>query len=309
LEEQARAEQQARIEQQLLEEQARAERERVQQARAERVRLEERTHAKQQAHAEEQARLEHQQQIYSHSSHTPSVDPPSPVYQQPEPSVKPEPTEPPEKMRMPEEPMVTFSPETGTFKTFPSPLRDNARPRRTDSFTLPELKSSQVDALNGMRPSGASLGRDVDSTTPTAPPVPSRSARGSTAEPVTRETNGSRTGRRTERSAYGPTVASTKRVPLREATGSQNSAFVSETPINREEALAKIRERRGRARSKVRSVSAAEPSGRSAGSTGSTGVAATRGPRRIPNLRPDSKSEGELGERRDLSAPVRMFRR
>ncbi|KAJ6121072.1 hypothetical protein N7523_005352 [Penicillium sp. IBT 18751x] len=305
VEEQARAEQQAHIEQQLVEEQARADRARERQQQA----LEERARAEQQAHVEEQARLKHQQQIYIHSSHTPSVDPPSPVYQRPETSVKPEPIELPEKMRMPEEPMVTFSPETGTFKTFPSPIRDNVRPRRTDSFTLSELKSSQVDALNGMRTSTASSSRHAESTTPTAPPVPLRAAPSSTTESFARETNESRTGRRTERSAYGPTLASTKRVPLREATGSQNAGFVSDTPINREEALAKIRERRGRARSKVRSVSAAEPSGRSVGSTGSTGAAATRGPRRIPNLRPDSKSEGELGERRDLSAPVRMFRR
>ncbi|KAJ5331856.1 hypothetical protein N7476_001639 [Penicillium atrosanguineum] len=305
LEEQARAEQQAHIEQQLLEDQARAERAREREQQA----LEEQARAEQQAHLEEQAGLEHQQQLCIHASHTPSVDPPSPVYRQPEASVKLEPTEPPEKMRMPKEPVVTFSPETGTFKTFPSPIRDNVQPRRTDSFTLSELKSSQVDALNGMRTSTASSNRHVDYTTPTAPPVSSRAARGSTAEPVARENNESRTGRRTERSAHGPTLASTKRVPLREATGSQNSAFVSDTPINREEALAKIRERRGRARSKVRSVSAAEPSGRSVGSTSNTGAAATRGPRRIPNLRPDSKSEGELGERRDLSAPVRMFRR
>jgi hypothetical protein len=213
-------------------------------------------------------------------------------------------------MRMPEEPMVTFSPETGTFKTFPSPLRDNARPRRTDSFTLSELKSSQVDALNGLRSSTASSSRHVDSSTPSAPPVPSRAAPGTTSDSTARESMESRPGRRAERREYQPTHASTKRVPLREAVGAQNaSAFVSDTPINREEALAKIRERRGRARSQVRSVSATESSGRSTGSAGNAGPTPGRGPRRIPNLRADSKSEGDLGERRDLSAPVRMFRR
>ncbi|KAJ5204951.1 uncharacterized protein N7498_005830 [Penicillium cinerascens] len=299
-----RAEQEARIEQRALEEQARTE----QHARIkEQARVEELARIEQQA-LEQQARLEHQQQMYSQSSHTPSVDPPTPVHQQPVPAVKPEPRETPKQMRMPEEPMVTFSPETGTFKTFPSPLRDNARPRRTDSFTLAELKSSQVDALNGLGSSTASSSRHVDSV-PSAPPVPSRASRGTTSDSTARESPESRPGRRAERREYQPTQATTKRVLLREATGSQNSAFVSDTPINREEALAKIRERRGRARSKVRSVSATEPSGRSAGSTGSAGPTPGRGPRHIPNLRADSKSERDLGERRDLSAPVRMFRR
>lgn len=265
-----------------------------------------------QAEAARQARAH---ESHFQTSHTPSAEPPTPVRHRMEPGVKAEPTDPPEQMQMPEEPMVTFSPETGTFKTFPSPLRDNVRPRRTDSFPAPELPSSQSNRHSGLMndaPSRRHVGSSTSSEGQTASRMeratPSEAvARGSMDAPTSVET---RPTRPAVRDHYQPSDSTTKRVPLREATGSQNSSsFVPDTPINREEALAKIRERRGRARSKQRSVSANEASGRSSGSTGSTSTTPGRGPRRIPNLRADGKSDSELGERRDLSAPVRMFRR
>lgn len=253
------------------------------------------------------------------SSHTPSVEPPTPVHYQPEsvskpkpgpePAVKPEPVEPPEKMQMPEEPLVTFSPETGTFKTFPSPLRDNVLPRRTDSFPIPEMPILKPSMKN-WRDSAASSNYAPDTFSPSEDPrdarelyIPTETVHSEGAN--SRLSVESRPSRRVERD----TISTTKRVPLREASDARtsgSSGLIPDTPINREDALAQIAARRDRARSKQRSVSANEATGRSAGSTATT---SGRGPRRMPNLRADGKTENDLAERRDLSAPVRMYRR
>lgn len=266
-----------------------------------------------QAEATREARAH---EVQSQKSYTPSVDPPTPVRHRMETGVKAEPADPPEQMQMPEEPMVTFSPETGTFKTFPSPLRDNVRPLRTDSFAASELTGSQYkrvsDLMNSAAPrrhAGSSTTYESQTSSRADRATPSQSAlRESMEAPTFVET---RPTRPAVRDHYQPSHSTSRRVPLREATDSHNSSssLVPDTPINREEALAKIRERRGRARSKQRSVSANEASGRSSRSTENTGTTSGRGPRRIPNLRADSKSENELSGRRDLSAPVRMFRR
>jgi hypothetical protein len=253
------------------------------------------------------------------SSHTPSVEPPATIRYQPEPvskskpgtelTVKPEPVEPPEKMQMPEEPLVTFSPETGTFKTFPSPLRDNVLPRRTDSFPFPEMPILK-HSMKNWRISAASSNYAPDSFSPSEEPRDSQEVY-VTAETVHSEhadarlSVESRPSRRVERDTF----STTKRIPLREASDARvsgSSGLVPDTPINREDALAQIAARRDRARSKQRSVSANEATGRSAGPTAAT---SGRGPRRMPNLRADGKPENDLAERRDLSAPVRMYRR
>ncbi|KAJ6160414.1 hypothetical protein N7470_003810 [Penicillium chermesinum] len=249
-----------------------------------------------------------------HSSHTPDAAPPLPTRKQPaEPNVKPEPTEPPEQMPMPQEPLVTFSPETGTFKTFPSPLRDNVAPRRTDSFA--SLERSPAPSQGDWRSSAASS-RYIESFTPSAEPESSRVIHSFQQEhPVEEQVYASApeevraTRYQMFRHEDQLTRATTKRVPLRDNGDSQGSSIIHDTPINREEALAQIRARRGRARSKQRSVSANEATSRVTGSNGSTATTPGRGPRRIPNLQSSAKSENDLGERRDLSAPVRMFRR
>lgn len=271
----------------------------------------------------------------SKSSYTPSVEPPTPIHhrpviqhtpvrQQPELAagkIKHEPTDPPEKMPMPAEPLVTFSPETGTFTTYPSPLRDNVRPRRTDSFASSGMRHSNAHS-NSHRDwrnsaiSTVSSVQHVESHTPTSEPVPSRLIHIAQPEPVavesshTTEPEEIRPSRRQEREEHQNHHSITKRIPLREATEAQaSSGLVQDTPINREEALAQIRARRSRARSKQRSVSANEATGRSAGSTGSVKSTPGRVAKRVPNLRADSRGENDVNERRDLSAPVRMFRR
>ncbi|KAJ5167423.1 uncharacterized protein N7482_006204 [Penicillium canariense] len=266
----------------------------------------------------------HQMDPHPQSSHTPSVEPPAPVLHRPEPQAEPqsepvvksEPRDPPEKMQIPEEPLVTFSPETGTFKTFPSPLRDNAPPRRADFLPTPDLPDLHPSIKN-WKDSSASSNYHADNSAPSEEPRSSRMVHATPAESIFSETTNarlsveSRPARHRERDYHQPTHSTTKRVPLREATDSRtsgSSSFAPDTPINREEALAQIAARRNRARSKQRSVSANEATGHS-GSTGSTAPTPGRGPRRMPNLRADGKSENDLAERRDLSAPVRMSRR
>lgn len=255
------------------------------------------------------------------SSHTPSVEPPTTVHCQPrrqpesmpvpEHSVKPEPVDPPEKMQMPEEPLVTFSPETGTFKTFPSPLRDNVASRRTDSFPFPEMPTINPAGKSWMDSAASSSAPDTFS--PPEEPRSSRVNNEAHAETIISETANarlsveSRPSRRVERDYPHATFPTTKRVPLRDAANARtsgSSGLVPDTPINREDALAQIAARRDRARSKQRSVSANEATGRS-----TTATTPGRGPRRMPNLRADGKTENDVAERRDLSAPVRMFRR
>ncbi|KAJ5586493.1 hypothetical protein N7450_006280 [Penicillium hetheringtonii] len=266
----------------------------------------------------------------SHSSYTPSVEPPTPtsnhnivehtpVRQQPaltNKTIKAEPTEPPEKMPMPAEPLVTFSPETGTFTTYPSPLRDNVRPRRTDSFASSGIRDSNAHSIShrDWRNSAISTASSVpqpESYTPSTEPVPQRMNRISPSEPTpATENDDPRPSRRQERQPYQSQSLTTKRIPLREEIESHgSSAGLHDTPINREEALAQIRARRNRARSKQRSVSANEATGRSAGSTGSVKSTPGRPSKHVPNLRADSRTENDVNERRDLSAPVRMFRR
>ncbi|KAF3397914.1 hypothetical protein F1880_006044 [Penicillium rolfsii] len=263
----------------------------------------------------QQTQLE-QVAAHPHSSHTPSVEPPAHVHHEPElqsehvpgpaPVVKPEPVDPPENMQVPEEPLVTFSPETGTFRTFPSPLRDNVLPRRTDSFPIADMPALKP-STKSWRDSAASSNYAPDTFSPSEEPRTSRA----TAESIFSEGGNSRLSvesrpsRRTEREPIKPTVSAMKRVPLREESGAQifgSSGLVPDTPINREDALAQIAARRDRARSKQRSVSENEATGR-------PGSTATRGPRRMPNLRADGKPDNDLAERRDLSAPVRMYRR
>jgi predicted nucleic acid-binding Zn-ribbon protein len=285
--------------------------------------------------------------VHEERSRTLHPEPPTPpVHQHFEPAVKVEPTEPP-KMPMPEEPVITFSPETGTFKAFPSPIRDNVRPLRFDS--TPDLPQPQehphekyIDPsashhhVESFTPSGEPTRETARETAREPAPVkmpraaPSNVSRNHSAAPppvearpvrrVERDAHGhranaplpseARAGRFVEREQSQPYPKPVKRAPSRQEPQSQRTSHpgIPDTPINREEALAQIRARRGRARSQQRSVSATEAS-RAARTSAPINASATRGPRRLPNLRPDSKTENDVGERRDMSAPVRMFRR
>ncbi|KAJ5945389.1 hypothetical protein N7516_005557 [Penicillium verrucosum] len=288
----------------------------------------------------QQARVD---QAQSHQASTPEASPPpppppvhrSPVHQAPTPpggisstqcppgrtrakSVKAEPTDLP-KMQVPAEPLVTFSPETGTFTTFPSPLRDNVRPLRLDFFDAPDLAEPQPDVHKVHADASASPDQQVDSFTPSGEPTRARMPRPIQSDGVAAHSRAppsveARPSRRVERDPHGyrQPINPPKRAPSRQEPQSQRTSHpgVPNTPIDREQALAQIRARRGRTHSKQRSVSASEP-GRAARASAGSNPTPARGPRRLPNpnLRADSRTENELGERRDMSAPVRMFRR
>ncbi|KAJ5871900.1 uncharacterized protein N7529_004253 [Penicillium soppii] len=290
------------------------------------------------------------------ASRTPSAAPPVPVHENLPRAVKAELIDAP-KIEMPVEPLVTFSPETGTFMTFPSPLRDNVRPLRLVQFDTPNLPEPQPDFLVSHRDASASPDQHVQSFTPSGDPVlvqepveepveepvqerivahapaptvrsrPNPTDGASDQSARARLSQEARPPSRVGRDAHGyrqplhapkrdpqgyQPIKSTKRVPLRNDAQSQRTSHpgVPDTPIDREQALAQIRARRGRAHSKQRSASANE-AGRAAHASAGLSATTARGPRRVPNpnLRPDSRSENDLGERRDLSAPVRMFRR
>ncbi|KAJ5551947.1 hypothetical protein N7461_006645 [Penicillium sp. DV-2018c] len=255
-------------------------------------------------------------------SRTPLAAPPVPAHRYDVSSAKTEPADHP-NMQIPDEPLVTFSPETGTFTTFPSPLRDNARPPRLDLLETPDLSEPQPAVQADHRHVSASPDEQVDSFTPSGEPAPVRMPRAIPSDGASGRSHAAlsaeaRPSRRVEREPHGhrQPINTTKRVPLRHEQQSQRTSHpgVPDTPIDREQALAQIRARRGRAHSKQRSVSASEASIAArtlAGSNPASGSASVRGPRRHPNpnLRADSRSENDFGERRDLSAPVQMFRR
>ncbi|CAG8219834.1 unnamed protein product [Penicillium salamii] len=290
------------------------------------------------------------------ASRTPLAPPPVPAHevtslvhaqQATSSSKKAEPTSAP-KMDMPAEPLVTFSPETGTFMTFPSPLRDNVRPLKLDQFEIPDLPEPQPDFDEDQMDVSDSPEEDSQSFTPSGEPAPVQAPRPAPARapaPVVRSradpaggkndissararlSQEARPPSRVERDAHGyrqplhapkrdprgqNAIINTKRVPLRNDTQSQRTSHpgVPDVPIDREQALAQIRARRGRTHSKQRSFSANE-AGRAARAPSGSTTNPVRGPRRVPNpnLRPDSRSEHDVNERRDVSAPVRMFRR
>ncbi|CAG7987190.1 unnamed protein product [Penicillium nalgiovense] len=251
-------------------------------------------------------------------SRTPLAAPPVPVHQHTTPAMKAKPADL-HKMEMPAEPLVTFSPETGTFTTFPSPLRDNVRPPRLDFFETPDLAGPQPDVHVRDMDASASTDQQVDSFTPSGEPALTRMARPTPSDGVAENSRAplsveARPSRRVEREPHGhrQPINPPKRAPSRQEPQSQRTSHpgVPDTPIDREQALAQIRARRGRTHSKQRSVSASEP-GRAARASAGSNPTPARGPRRLPNpnLRADSRTENELGERRDMSAPVRMFRR
>lgn len=223
-----------------------------------------------------------------------------------------------------DEPTITFSPKTGTFRAIPSPMHKS--PQRIEErssstqavHSAPQphspvrhLPTSPLVPENEKGPKSAPNALRLD------PPTEAKSAAPSTAPielPPSLYEN--LFDRRHQESTPQPEVdqketvkenVTVTKVPLRPEnhTPVQDLSTIPGTPISREEALAQIRARRGRARSMPkRCASALEGSVR----TGGMGTAPVRGPKRIPGVNnTDAKSESDLSERRDLSAPVGKY--
>ncbi|KAK1144715.1 hypothetical protein N8T08_005019 [Aspergillus melleus] len=202
-----------------------------------------------------------------------------------------------------DEPLITFSPITGTFQKIPSPVRsvkkhpfippmspvEAAKRQPTSPLAKYELNQEEEPAeyfqAESAVPAPVHLSPTPAQTTPVNPPLRTAASHRSTKNDE-----------------------SMKRVPLRkEGSIPDQSSAVQGTPISREAALAQIRARRGRANTTKRSASAMETTRRTANSSSHP----TDSARRIPGVHnPQRRSEsGDMRNRRDLSAPIRMTHR
>ncbi|EHA27057.1 hypothetical protein ASPNIDRAFT_205452 [Aspergillus niger ATCC 1015] len=205
----------------------------------------------------------------------------------------------------PEEPLITFSPATGTFHTFPSPVRGSPRKPNEASANDHQSPASYVghgiDArvMSGSpAPKYGSLQHQApfdsiteNEATPKSHPLPAVvDVPWDPVMPIGHEAG-------TPERHNDPT-----KVPLRDDGGSNRFSDVPGTPISREEALAQIRARRERANTMKRSVSASESGLRSGG----MGVTPVRSARRYPGVQNPDASDGSIRSRRDMSAPIQM---
>ncbi|KAJ9298133.1 hypothetical protein DTO271G3_3738 [Paecilomyces variotii] len=223
-----------------------------------------------------------------------------------------------------DEPTITFSPKTGTFRAIPSPMhkspqRIEERPSSTESVnSAPQPHSAVRHAPpSPLVPENEKGPKRAPNALRLDPPTEAKSAAPSTAPielpPSLYENLFDRRHQEStpqpgmgQRETVKENVTVTK-VPLRPENHPpvQDLSTIPGTPISREEALAQIRARRGRARSMPRRcASALDGSVR----TGGMGTTPVRGPKRVPGVNhTDAKSESDLSERRDLSAPVGKY--
>ncbi|KAL4774556.1 hypothetical protein BDW60DRAFT_205126 [Aspergillus nidulans var. acristatus] len=215
------------------------------------------------------------------------------------------------------EPLITFSPVTGTFRTVPSPIRSPHKQLQDSS--LHELRTSpiKVQTIPEAHSSSASPGQKYESLshevlsesisqseayfrdlTPEAHPSP-------VASQVQRQTEYENVHQ--NHVDHVNEIHNIKRIPLRSGDeASSLSVITPGTPISREQALAQIRARRGRTSEMKRSVSASDAGFRAGG----LNVTPARLARRIPGVQhaTDPRSDGVKKSRRDMSAPMRVLR-
>jgi hypothetical protein len=219
----------------------------------------------------------------------------------------PRPTEQARLQEEPEELLITFSPVTGTFKSVPSPVR--SPPKQPQGTSLSGLESSisrenlsaqqllvspfEERHVNRHEASFEPMVQvKEDSVQPFAPGLQPSPARirvpwDSPSPPYSIENN-----------RNAPTESDGALAP--------HSVPLPGTSIDREQALAQIRARRGKTNTMKRSASANEATLRSGGG----GVTPGRGAQRIPGVQNSAvRTDGDKAVRRDLSAPIRMFRR
>lgn len=238
-----------------------------------------------------------------------AMTPPTPEYREPEVPKDREPTE---------ESEIAFCPTTGTFVSVPSPHAE-----MTDRLSEGPLVLPNVDDIasphfeNPAVPTIPTIEHDdlhpdttayevesVDAEVPVEQPV--EDAPVDLIDPIQNDDVFVSENQLPEPLPITPTEqftnireeSITTTVPLQtEPRRSQDlSAVLPGTPVTREEALAQIRARRGRARSIVK---------RSA-STSEATVRAQAQAKRIPGMaHSDTRSEPDVGDRRDYSAPVR----
>lgn len=208
--------------------------------------------------------------------------------------------------------LIAFSPETGTFRTVPSPTRSSDKKTEKDlSVPQPSARSrnTRIDLLTQSPIKEAEDARHSRFEYAARHTVPIHNLHSPT--PLSRSLDDSQPG--PSLSPEGKWLSKsvsleqpqTRKVPLRTDEDRSTSSFKTDMPIDREAALAQIRARRGRAQGNMRPASVAEGNVRS----GEMGVTPVRSAKRIPGLHLKANSQNRLGDRRDVSAPTRLSRR
>ncbi|KAL4787513.1 hypothetical protein BJX76DRAFT_318778 [Aspergillus varians] len=210
------------------------------------------------------------------------------------------------------EPVITFSPVTGTFRTIPSPIRPSPQkqpqdhdsqlsPTRSQSrpeahsasfSSAPKYESHPHEVLSQSIPQSEAYSRDLTSGAH-HPPMAAEAQRWSKYGNLNGVENVNE-------------IHNIKRIPLRtEDETSNDFAAAPGTPVNRQQALAQIRARRGRTSAMMRSVSDNDAGFRAGG----LNVTPARVARRIPSVQhSDPRGAAVKKGRRDMSAPMGMFR-
>ncbi|KAF7593275.1 hypothetical protein BBP40_011732 [Aspergillus hancockii] len=228
--------------------------------------------------------------------------------QPPEPAQSPE----AEDQKLSADTIITFSPVTGTFRSVPSPVRRS--PTKNPEHDVLEAQNNANNQSTSQLQVNSPLAKyertRQETSFETVLETEGRSplfTSGSRPSPVIRDLPWA--SELPDHHIFEENVDhydSVKRIPLRNEEVESDRLFgVPGTPIDREDALAQIRARRGRTGTMKRSVSATESTLRAGG----MGVTPVRATRRIPAVQNADGRHSDLRGRRDLSAPIRMFHR
>ncbi|KAE8142691.1 hypothetical protein BDV38DRAFT_235509 [Aspergillus pseudotamarii] len=218
-----------------------------------------------------------------------------------------------EDQQQPEETTITFSPATGTFHTIPSPVRRSPiKKLEHEIVELPQLVSEsqstpQPQATSPLAkydvPWDETPFETIHESQAHGPLCPSRVRPSPATSDVPWDSEAPKQHRFEGNVDEHDSI---RRIPLRnESVEPDHLRGIPGTPIDREEALAQIRARRGRTNNMKRSVSANESTLRADG----MGETPVRAARRIPAVQNPDGRYSEIRSRRDMSAPVRMFHR
>ncbi|KAL5335368.1 hypothetical protein BJX70DRAFT_401675 [Aspergillus crustosus] len=188
------------------------------------------------------------------------------------------------------EPLITFSPVTGTFRTIPSPTRPSPQKQASQPLQASATRSQNIQESRYGHANHLSI--NLTAEAPQSPTIAESQWQLEDSDPEGFDNMNQ--------------IHNVKRVPLRAEDDTSNRfATVPGTPISREQALAQIRARRGRTTAMKRSVSANDAGFRAGG----LNATPARVARRIPAVQySDPRGEGIKKNRRDMSAPMRMFR-
>ncbi|KAI9369579.1 hypothetical protein BJX61DRAFT_518883 [Aspergillus egyptiacus] len=215
-----------------------------------------------------------------------------------------------------EEPVITFSPVTGTFRAIPSPARASPQKQRQDPIpfnlhpSAARSPSEYVDQPAHVSSASKYETHSRESLSKATPQSEAYSRKLTEYHHPQGIAEAQRQLDYADMDTIDPVAEShnVKRIPLRtddNDSGSNRYSDAPGTPISREQALAQIRARRGRTSAMKRSVSANEAGFRAGG----LNVTPVRAARRIPGVQhSDPRGDGIKKNRRDMSAPLRPLR-